>query len=158
MSMPRRFRTGAVTVAVLAGALLGGCASSKAAQPGGPPPSGAGGAGAVSSVTVVHETDNGTTVHVKVGGEVILEDFSSLWGVPASSSEAVLSDASAKDGRPGCASAMKPPGQGCHVPQILYKAAAAGTATIKAHRDQCGEAMRCVPPNSSDFAITVVVG
>jgi len=48
------------------------------------------------------------------------------------------------------------PGGGCGTVTARYSAISGGTAQVAAHRDSCGEAMRCQGTNG-DWRITVVV-
>jgi hypothetical protein len=101
----------------------------------------------------VTPAQNGTTIHVALGQQVVAEMFP--WPAqPKSSDPAVL--------RPGISPmsiACRPPGTSCMEPPMSFAAQARGTAQIVAHRDMCGEARRCVPPADwTDIRITVVVG
>jgi hypothetical protein len=91
---------------------------------------------------------------VRAGGQVALVDFPSSW-LPTSSNESVVSDTGAVAGHHPCVG--RPPGIDCTVPLMTYPAKAKGTIKLSAHRTQCGEARRCVPPDSYDFVIIVVV-
>lgn len=141
-----------MTIGVAAVLSLGGCAS---AQRAGSPAIGSQNPGAGSADRVVHESDNGMTVDVAVGGRVLLEGFSSAWKGLTSTSEAVVSDAAVR--RPACTA--KPIGTPCTLPTLMYSATGKGTVTLSAHRTQCGEARMCAPPaDAADFTLTIVVG
>ena len=149
--------TSAVAVAagtLLCGSLVAGCASKTASS--GPAAGGGGSTSAsAASQAIVYSTQNGQTVHVAVGGQVALVGFPSSW-LPTSSDEAVLSDTSAATQHQPCKN--QPPGMQCTEPTLTYPAKAKGTVKLTAHRTQCGEARACVPPESYDFVLTVVVG
>ena len=49
---------------------------------------------------------------------------------------------------------MNPPGMGMGTVSLSVQVVSAGTQTITAHRDTCGEAMMC-SPNQSDFKVTI---
>jgi hypothetical protein len=101
----------------------------------------------------VTPAQNGGTVHVALGQEVIAEMFP--WPAqPKSSNPAVL-----EAGISPMVIACRPPGVACQEPPTTFEARQRGMAQIVAHRDMCGEARRCVPPADwTDVRITVVVG
>ena len=138
-----------------AAALLAGCgsaATSPGVQPGGPLRG--------SGPTNVTVAQNGATVHIQAGAAVALVDFPSNW-FPKSSDPAVLGDPVVVPGRTLCKASTEvanPPGVPCTQIPLDYVGEKAGTAVLSAHRTQCGEAMRCVTPQDSDFRLTVVVG
>ena len=112
----------------------------------------------LGTVTVVHEVDNGKTVHVPVGGVLNLVDFSSFWSLPQASDPSVLATSATQDTwRLACGTGLHAE-LGCVIPSTPYRAVKAGTVRLTASRTQCGEAMPCRPPNSYSFAVTVVVG
>jgi hypothetical protein len=112
----------------------------------------------LGTVTAVHESDSGKTVHVPVGGVVNLVDFSSFWSVPQASDPSVLATSTTQDAwRQTCGTGLHAQ-LGCTIPSTPYRAVKAGTVQLTASRTQCGEAMPCKPPNSYSFAVTVVVG
>jgi hypothetical protein len=96
---------------------------------------------------------NGDTVHVAVGGTLSLIGFPSDW-LPTTSDASVLANPPLPIDPVSC---QKPPGVPCPLPPLNYKAVAKGTVKLTAHRTQCGEARPCVPPESYDYALTVVV-
>jgi hypothetical protein len=106
-------------------------------------------AGAVTVTT----TQNGATIHLANGATLSLVGFPSSWQ-PKSPDPAVLADPLTPIEPIQC---KVPPGGTCPLPPLNYKAKAPGTVKLTAHRSQCGEARACVPPESYDFALTVIV-
>jgi hypothetical protein len=51
----------------------------------------------------------------------------------------------------------RPPSMSCSEPARTFVAKARGTAQITAYRQMCGEARRCVPPDWTEFEVTVIV-
>jgi hypothetical protein len=102
---------------------------------------------------IVTPAQNGTTVHVAPGQQVIAEQFP-YPARPISSDPAVL--------QPGVSPmviACRAPGTNCTEPPMSFTAHGPGTAQIAAHRDTCGEARRCVAPGDwMDVRVTIVVG
>jgi len=142
-----------VVAASGAGAVLPACGS------GG---SGAGGGGAArrvsagTSVVAVDEHADGTTITLRPGQQLDVTLHSTYWTLATPVDTAVLrvdvgptpaTDAS-------CRSAI--PGSGCGSVTATYTAARAGTTTLTAHRDTCGEALRCVGAQA-DWRVTVRV-
>jgi hypothetical protein len=109
--------------------------------------------GVPAGATTVNTTQNGTTVQISVGGTVSLVGFPSSWE-PKSPDPAVLTNPPTPVDPVDC---KHPPGGTCPLPPLNYVAKAKGTVKLTAHRAQCGEARPCVPPESYDFALTVVV-
>jgi len=105
----------------------------------------------------VTPAQNGKTIHVAVGTQVIAAQFP--WpAAPASSNPGVLAP-----GISPMAIVCHPPGTACVEPPRTFAARTRGTAQIVAHRTMCGEARRCVTPMDvpiggwTDFAVTMVV-
>lgn len=154
MKARRRGGSGFVAAAVAVAGLVAACGSGGGGAEGGGSLMGAG----ATDVTVAQ---NGTTVHIPVGGTVALVDFPSNW-FPRSSDPSVLGDPPVTPGPSACAdraaAATNPPGVPCTQVPLDYAGKKAGTAVLTAHRTQCGEARPCVAPESYDFRLTVVVG
>jgi len=102
---------------------------------------------------VVTPAQNGGTVHVALGQEVIEEGFP-YPAQPKSSNPAIL-----QPGMSPMVITCRPTQIDCMEPPMSFTAHARGTVQIVAHRDMCGEARRCMPPSDwADFSVTVVVG
>jgi hypothetical protein len=134
-------------LAVTALALLAACSSSPAAPPAHLPTS-----GASTGSTALGYADNGRTLTVTRGSQVVVTLASTYWTFDALRSRAVV--ASAPSYHP--AGGHRVPGSGAGTVREVLRAQAAGTATVVAHRSSCGEAMRCVGA-SGTFRVTVVV-
>jgi hypothetical protein len=126
-------------MAMLGLAVLGGCAS----QASGP-----------SSVTVLDEHADNTTVRILAGHEVELLLHSTYWMDFSSSRPAVVRP----DGEPRVLQATTQcvPGGGCAPVLAMFTAARAGTAVLSASRTSCGEALAC-GPSDSRYRVTIVV-
>jgi len=144
--------------ALLVVAAATGCASATASPAAGTPGAVAASTstpfpGAPAGATVVTVEQNGSTVHVAVGGVVSLVSFPSSW-LPTSSDPAVLADPATAPVPIVC---RHPMGSDCPLPAVNFTAKAKGTARLTAHRNQCGEARPCGAPDAKDFVLTVVV-
>ena len=98
--------------------------------------------------------DNGKAVGAQVGETITVVLHSTYWQFQPPSAPAVV----APQGSPAVAPDMHGcvPGGGCGTVTMTYRAAGRGTSTVSAHRDSCGEAMRCTG-SSGDWAVTVTV-
>jgi hypothetical protein len=137
-----RIRVVMVTVAAL---MLSGCG--RPASPGPAAPSVAGSAAVASSgdaaPVTVDEADNGRTLTLSVGDELVVRLNSTYWrfAAPASGGAVVsLGPQQVSASAPGVACV---PGAGCGVVTASFRAVAAGGETISADRTSCGEALRC---------------
>jgi hypothetical protein len=155
----RRFR-GAVAVVALVGAvLLAGCGSdggsTGSAAPGSTPPSTPASTRAPGQTVAIGEAANGTTVTLPKAGRLAVTLHNTYWQLADPADPKVLVVASAPAARPDptCRSI---PGTGCGTVTAVYAAGTAGTTTLAAHRDTCGEALRCTPAQS-DWSVTVHV-
>lgn len=102
----------------------------------------------------VSEGDNGHVITVRRRDEVTAVLHSTYWQFNKPSDQRVLlaeDDPVVSPQPQGCV-----PGQGCGTVTVRYLAVGAGRSVISAHRDTCGEAMRCTPAQS-DWRVTVVV-
>jgi hypothetical protein len=80
-------------------------------------------------------------VAVKVGDRIVVTLGSTYWTFNPPSGVAVTQDGDPTvRPSPGCV-----PGAGCGTVTATYHADTSGTATLSAHRDSCGEALRCTP-------------
>jgi hypothetical protein len=104
-------------------------------------------------VVQVGDGRDGGTVALHVGQRLRVVLHSTYWEFKAVSVPAVLHLVETPQVAPksGCV-----PGQGCGTVTALYVARAAGTATVKAERTSCGEAMGCTG-DAGSYTLTVVV-
>lgn len=122
--------------------------------------SGSGGSAVVgvrgTGTAVTHqltEHDDGSTVDARVGDSVTVTLHSTYWqfrppagGVLQQKREPVPS--------PGGSACPTVPGSGCGTVVADYVVSASGTVTLTAHRESCGEAMRCAGSNGA-WSVTV---
>jgi hypothetical protein len=102
----------------------------------------------------VSEAANGKTITVRRRDEVTAVLHSTYWKFNNPSDQRVLmaeGDPVTSPQPGGCV-----PGQGCGTVTVRYLAVGVGRTVVSAHRDTCGEAMRCTPA-ASDWRVTVVV-
>jgi hypothetical protein len=144
MSPARLVRSALLVAAVAMAALAAGCAGAQHAARG----------PRVPAVFAEHDRSNGKTIRIGVGDRVELILGSTYWKIRGSSAPAVLrQDGPAKLlGSPNSC----PPGVGCGSVRTLFAALSPGTAVITAHRDSCGEALRCIGSRGR-FRLTVLV-
>jgi hypothetical protein len=122
-----------------------------------------GSSGGSTASTSVHEpatinvgdTSNGKTVDAHVGDTVTVTLHSTYWSL-AEPSGSALQQSSAPSSSAGGSGCPHIPGSGCGTVAATYRADAQGTATLTAHRDSCGEALRCAP-GQADWKVTVRV-
>ncbi|MFC5908160.1 hypothetical protein [Streptacidiphilus monticola] len=129
-------------------------ASASASATSTPSASGASASGPAQASVSVDERASGTTVHLPVGGSLLVVLHSTQWAFPQNSAPALLQQVGRPLSAPG---GTCPPGQGCGTVTTRYLARQAGTVTVTDHRSSCGEARRC-KPGEGDFRLTVVVG
>jgi hypothetical protein len=138
-------------VIVLAVALLGGCSSG-----GGKHAASTRTTSSVPSAPVsVDDGSNGATVLVQPGQTLIVTLHSTYWQLspPPGSTPLRVQAPPTPQTRTGCPSI---PGTGCGTVSATYVATGPGTTTVTAHRDSCGEALRCVG-EQGNWRITVRV-
>ena len=144
MSQARLFRSALLVAFVAMTAMVAGCARPhhEARRP------------QERTVFVERDRSNGTTIRIRVGDQVALILSSTYWNVRGSAAPTVLrQDGPAKLlGSPSSC----PPGVGCGSLRTFFTALTPGTAMITAHRDSCGEALRCVGSRGR-FRLTVIV-
>jgi len=122
-----------------------GCGSSSS---GGTPDS----QGAPGTVTL-DDSANGTTVHVHFGDTVTVTLGSTYWSFLPTDGLALQPFAPAQTAP---ASTCKTPvGSGCGTVTASYNVGHIGTSVLRAHRDTCGEALRCVG-DQANWSVTVV--
>jgi hypothetical protein len=98
------------------------------------------------------EQDNGQTVHVPVGADIVVTLHSTYWTFVPLATAGVLH----ADGAPAVAGGQCPPGVGCGTVIVRFNAVAAGTAQLTAARTSCGEALAC-GPGEGTFRVTIDV-
>lgn len=153
----RTFLLRPVTIALIAtSAVLTGCGSQTAGTASAP---------SVPAPITVHDSDNGKTISAVVGQKITVElggpsvAGSTYWqfapvaaGVLTSQGDQVVAVPSSSAQPSG--GLINPPGMGMGTVSLTVQVATAGTGTITAHRDSCGEAMMCSPGNA-DYTVTV---
>jgi hypothetical protein len=94
----------------------------------------------------VGDQSNGQTVTLRPGDHLTVVLHSTYWQFNAPSDTGVV----AADGDPVYAGQPNcgPPGSGCGTATAHYTAGHDGTAVVSAHRETCGEALRCAPDQS----------
>lgn len=112
------------------------------------------GPGSTSSTTTTHtldEHDNGHTVDVNFGDTIVVVLHSTYWtfAVP----QTVLQPIGLPQPSPSSCGVT---GGGCGTVTSTYNAGHVGETTLHAHRDSCGEAVRCTGSNA-DWSVTVRV-
>lgn len=138
----RHLTAGVVALALPTAVLVGGCAN--------------GSAGDRSAVTApvprqLDEHANGTTVSLHLGDEIVVVLHSTYWTFDTPSR--VLQPVGAAQTSPSHCHVV---GSGCGTVSATFNAAQVGTVIVHAHRDSCGEALRCTGPNA-DWRVTVRV-
>jgi hypothetical protein len=101
---------------------------------------------------IVTNADNGQTVNLFAGQRLSVSLDSTYWRFDSTNYRPVLSTM----GQPQYQtdpSALPGSGKGVAIEQ--FKAKTAGQVTVSAHRNACGEAMRCVP--AQNFQVYVIV-
>lgn len=96
------------------------------------------------------EHDNGKTVDAQLGDTIIVVLHSTYWSFDTPAR--VLQPLSTQPSPSHCAVV----GSGCGTVTATFNAAHVGTVTLHAHRDSCGEAIRCTGTNG-DWSATVHV-
>lgn len=100
------------------------------------------------------EADNGHTVAMHQGQELRLVLHSTYWNVQPVTNPQVLSSENSAANSPQATGCIA--GAGCGTVTVHYRAAASGTAQVKASRTSCGEAMGCTAADST-WTLTVDV-
>src|SRR5215471_14929723 len=109
--------------------------------------------GVQAAPAVVNETDNGRTLRVATGGQLVVTLHSTYWTFGGSSNSAVLQEV----GQPVVSPGSCPPGVGCGQVTATFTAVGAGRADVTASRSSCGEALSCTGSTGS-FRVSVVAG
>ncbi len=99
------------------------------------------------------EKANGTTVHVHLGDTIIVTLHNTYWSFLPTASLALQPFAPvATAAGNNCGHVI---GTGCGTVTASYNVGHVGTGKLQAHRDSCGEALRCVGKDA-DWSVTVV--
>jgi hypothetical protein len=108
---------------------------------------------ATNGTLTLDEKANGTTVHVHLGDTVIVTLHSTYWSFLPTASLALqpLAPVATAAGS-NCPRVM---GTGCGTVTASYNIGHVGTGQLHAHRDSCGEALRCIG-KQADWSVTVV--
>jgi predicted secreted protein len=143
-------RTGIVmaTVAVL---VLSGCGRSvgRVDAPGATVSGAAAPSGGVPTTVTAAEADNGRTLRLSVGDELVVRLSSTYWEFttpPGGGAVMSLGPQNVIASAPGAGCV---PGAGCGTVTARFRAVAPGGQTISANRTSCGEAMRCTGAEGS---------
>src|SRR5438309_1019796 len=99
---------------------------------------------------LLDEHANGTTVDAQLGETIVVTLHSTYWTFDTPSR--VLQPLSTQPSPSHCAVV----GSGCGTVTATFNAAQVGTVTLHAHRDSCGEALRCTGTDA-DWSATVRV-
>ena len=149
--MHRRCPLAAVLIAAAGVAWLGGGCSSGGTNAHSTAPSRAGRGETVR----VDEQANGTVVSLRAGGSLVVTLASTSWKHEPPGDTAVLHVVAPPTSATG-ASCPAFPGSGCGTVTATYTGGHAGTTQLAAHRDSCGEALRCTG-TQGDWSIRVRV-
>jgi hypothetical protein len=138
----RTMRLRALAITVFAAAVASGCGSGS---------SGGASLGSAPTTRQLDEHANGTTVTVHLGDTVVVVLHSTYWTFDVA--RTVLQPLGEPQPSPTTCAV---PGGGCGTVTARYNASHVGTATLSAHRDSCGEAVRCTG-GTGDWTVTVRV-
>jgi hypothetical protein len=134
--------SGGTRLAAVAVALVflacGGAAGSSSARPAVP--------------LVATETDNGRTLSMARGEQLVVTLHSTYWTFGGAPSSAVLQEV----GQPVASPGSCPPGVGCGQVTATFTAVGPGRADVTASRSSCGEALSCAG-GAGSFRVSVVV-
>lgn len=167
--MSRRVRILAIvaaTAAVVAAAVIGGTVLAGTATGGHTAGPGTGAAGTATpsagpataggATVTVGDADNGGSVNLAVGDQLVVVLASTYWHFATPDTTGVLADRG-----PATVAASPPghgcvPGAGCGTVTLRFTAVSAGQATVAADRTVCGEALACTGGNGA-YRLHVVV-
>jgi len=96
---------------------------------------------------------NGKTVHVHLGDTITVTLDSTYWSFLPTGGLALQPFAPVATA--AGSACPKHPGSGCGTVTATYNVGRVGTSVLHAHRDTCGEALRCVG-TQGDWSVTVV--
>ena len=100
------------------------------------------------------ESSDGGTITLRPGQRLLVTLHSTSWKLATPTSTVVRLSGTPK-AKPG-ADCPSIPGTGCGTLTAKYVARRAGTSVLAAHRDSCGEALRCVG-TAGDWRVTLAV-
>jgi hypothetical protein len=159
---PRRRRAahvaGAALAVIVAASAANACSpagSSRPPEASGPTstPAPQTSASAPTRAIALDEHAAGRIIRVRVGTAVLVRLHSTYWSLPTSSDAQTLAPTGKSGGTP---SGTCEPGAGCGTVAADFAARRTGTAHVSAHRNSCGEAMRCGPDQAS-YTVTVEI-
>ncbi len=107
-----------------------------------------------AAIFMIGDSANGTTVTVSVGDRLQVSLASTYWSFDPVSNPGVLGLQAPPQTVPCPTRTI--PGSGCGTVTVTYAATASGTSVVAAHRESCGEALRCTGSEGT-FTVTVVV-
>ena len=113
-----------------------------------------GGQSSLTSAPTTHQLNdgsNGSTLEVHLGDTIVVTLDSTNWTLDVPTT--TLQPLGAPQTSPSHCAVM---GSGCGTVTASYNAGHVGQATLHAHRDSCGEALRC-SAQQSDWSVTVRV-
>lgn len=137
-------------VAVAAALLTGACGTER----------GSVGAPAASRTPItdqVDERDSGATVDLHVGDVLVVTLHSTYWQLAALGATTALRPQGAPE-TVRATTCARIPGSGCGSVTVRYTAVARGSVTLTAHRDSCGEALRCASGQGDWKVVARVTG
>ena len=105
-----------------------------------------------SSLTLTDD-DKGKTVSITIGEEFSVSLGSTYWNFAPLTSQSVVA---AVGSTVPYSDKKCVPGGGCGTQTQVYKAMSAGTVTISASRNSCGEALGC-GVDAANYSVTIVV-
>ena len=142
-----------IVVATVAVLVLSGCGRYTAAgSVGAPAPTVSGvvaPSGGVRATVTAAEADNGRTLMLSVGDELVVRLSSTYWQFttpPGGGAVMSLGPQAVTASTPGAGCV---PGAGCGTVIARFRAVAPGAQTISADRTSCGEALRCTGTEGS---------
>jgi hypothetical protein len=101
----------------------------------------------------VDEHARGTSIDMRLSDRLVVVLHSTSWQLPNAHGVLVVTRGPRAKATPGCS---RIPGIGCGTATATYAARRAGSTTLAAHRDSCGEAWRCTG-SEGDWSIAVHV-
>ena len=105
---------------------------------------------------LLDEKDNGTKLDVQFGDTLVVTLHSTYWSFLPTDGLAIqsLGDPATAPAT-NCPPPMNVTGSGCGTVTGTFNVGHIGTSTLKAHRDSCGEALRCTGKDA-DWSVTIV--
>lgn len=106
-----------------------------------------------SGTLTLDDSANGTTVHVHFGDTITVTLRSTYWSFLPTNGLALQPFAPAQTAP--ASTCATPVGSGCGTVTASFNVGHIGTSVLRAHRDTCGEALRCIG-KQGDWSVTVV--